>query len=534
MHPDLILHNAVIHTCDRANSTVSALAAWQGRLCAVGRSEDVLNMAGPGTRVVDLRGRTVCPGFTDSHVHLASWALVASGRQVCLDGSSSLDEALERIRAAVTQAPPGGWVRGRGWDKNRWPGDGFPTAADLDAVTGPVPAAFASHDGHSVWVNTAAMEQAAITPDLDDPPGGRLLRDDTGRPCGVLQEAAASLVWRHIPEPGLEETTAALREALPLASALGLTAAHNCEGGDALRAVQALRDEGTLPLRVSLYFPAEALDCAAQIGVCSGFGDAWIRTGGIKAFVDGALGSQTAAMLQPYEGGDNTGVLMADQEELLELVTNATRAGLALALHAIGDRAILMALDAFQAVKRDFRGPWPRHRIEHAQHFHPDDIHRCARLEIIASVQPAHLLADIDTSERYVGSRGRWAFPLQSLAQAGVVLAGGSDAPVETMDPLVGFRSALLRRRHDGTPAEGWYPAERLTARQALRAYTIDGAYAGGEERDRGSLEAGKLADFIVLSRDLAATPPEALEEVRVLATEVDGRVVHDPEGVLA
>ncbi len=532
MPADLILHNARIVTCDARDTRAGALAIRGDRLVAVGTDDEVLVLARPTTRTVDLGGRFVCPGFIDCHVHLSSWALVASGYQVDLEGTPTLEAALGRIRERAGHLGPSDWLRGRGWDKNRWPGGAFPTAADLDPLTGDIPAALASHDGHSVWANSAAMRVAGIEAETPDPPAGRILRNAHGAPAGVFQEAAMALVWEHVPPAGLEATRRALRAALPRAAALGLTGVHNCEVGNALRAVQDLRDSGELSLRVTRYLAAPALECAERLGLCSGFGDEWVRIGGIKAFLDGALGAQTAAMLEPFEGSSNRGLLTMEPDDLAQLIRRATRAHLAVALHAIGDRAVRTAVDAFERVRAETPEPWPRHRLEHAQHFHPADIARCSRAGLIASVQPAHMLADIDTCERQVGARSRWAFPLSSLLQAGTRLAFGSDAPVETMDPLLGLRSAVARQRRDGTPPAGWYPTERLTVARALRAYTIDAAYAGGDDRLRGSLEPGKLADLVVLSHDLLALPVAELAQVRVVATMVGGRPVYDPEGV--
>lgn len=299
-----------------------------------------------------------------------------------------------------------------------------------------------------------------------------------------------------------------------------------------MRAVQVLRDGDRLPLRIVRYPPAEMLPAMSGLSLCAGFGDEWISIGGVKAFLDGALGAQTAAMLAPYEGSDDAGVLTMGAEELLDLVQRATGAALPVAVHAIGDRAVRMALDAFETVKDRWEGPWPRHRIEHAQHLTEQDVPRLGRLGVVASMQPAHMLADIDTCARHVGGRSRWAFPLASLAASGAVLAFGSDAPVETIDPLVGLRSAVTRRSWAGTPAEGWYPEERLSVQQALAGYTTGPAYAAGRGNVAGTLEPGKLADFVVLSDDPRTVPPDELERVRVVATVVGGRVAYDAAGL--
>lgn len=524
--------NATLFGAAAANPVATALAVSRGRIVAVGGSSDALAAAGPGARVVDLQGRFLAPGFVDCHVHLSWLAMTLTGRTVECDGTRTLQETLQRIQAALPHAVVGGWLRGRGWDKNQWSGDRFPTARDLDSVTGDVPTALASHDGHSVWANSAALRAAGVTPETPDPPRGRLLRDATGRPTGVLQEAAAALIWDAMPNPSLGEIIAALREAFPRLSALGLTGLHNCEAGDGRSAVLQLRDSGALPLRITHYHPAEQFDEVVQLARRGHCDDPWVRLGGLKVFVDGALGGQTAAMLEPYEGSAQAGLLTMDPADFAALARQATQAGLPLAVHAIGDRAVRMVLDGFEQARSACPGPWPRHRIEHAQHVHPDDQPRFGQLGIIASVQPAHLLADIVTCDRHLGARSRWAFPFRSLLQGGARLAFGSDAPVETADPLVGLRAAVQRRRHDGTPAEGWHPEQKLTVAEALRGYTLDAAYASGEEAIKGSLEPDKLADFVVLSRNPLTTPLDELDSVRVEATVVDGRATYDPQGL--
>ncbi|MBP8951368.1 MAG: amidohydrolase [Armatimonadetes bacterium] len=533
MAPQLIIHNARIATCDGANSIVTAMAIWQDRIFAVGGDADILSLVGKGTRVIDLCGRFVCPGFTDCHVHLSGWAVLASGSEVHLDGLGSLEETLAKIAAHIPRVQPGTWLRGRGWDRNHWAGSPWPTASDLDTVTGPVPAALPSHDGHSVWANSAAMALAGIDRSTPDPDGGRINHLPNGEPSGIFEESAAWMMRGKVPEYTREELVAALRAALPQAAALGLTAVHNLEARNSRHAIQVLADQGALPLRITHYVAPESLDALAELAVRNGLGNDWVRFGGVKTFMDGALGSQTAAMLEPYEGSDNRGYTTQSPEELADLVRRANAGGIALALHAIGDRAIRLALDAFEQCAEYPLGK-PRHRLEHAQHVHPDDWARMARLGLIASMQPAHMLADIPTCERQLGTRSRWAFAMRSLLDAGVTLAFGSDAPVEIIDPLRGFQSALLRQDWNGNPPGGWYPEQRLSAVEALRAYTIDAAWAGCAERTNGSLEPGKLADFVVVSRDLLRCRPEELPDARILATCVGGRPTHDPDGLFA
>lgn len=531
MHPSLVLHNGSIHTGVAGAPRAAALAVWGDRVVCVGASAEVLAAAGPQTRVVDLQGRFVTPGLIDCHVHLASLALALGGHTVECDGARSLAEVLQRVRAAVARLRPGEWLRGRGWDKNQWTEERFPTSADLDAVTGELPALLASHDEHSVWANSAALRLAGITAETPDPPRGRILRAADGRPTGVLQEGAAGLLWEHVPPPSPAEVAEALAAALPRLSALGLTGLHDCDGADSRRALAAARESGALSLRVTQYYSPEALEHLAALGLRSGCGDEWVRLGGLKVFVDGALGGQTAAMLQPYEGSADAGLSTMTPEAFADLAARATDAGLAVAVHAIGDAAVRMVLDGFEQA-RGRGSAWPRHRVEHAQHIHPDDQPRFAALDLIASMQPAHLLADIPTCERYLGPRGRWAFPLRALHDGGAHLAFGSDAPVETVNPLAGLRAAVLRQSHAGTPRGGWYPEQRLTVEEALAAYTLGAARASGEEHLKGTLTPGRLADFVVWSHDLGRVPAEEWGGVRALATVVGGRVAHDPEGL--
>jgi predicted amidohydrolase YtcJ len=533
MHPSLVIHNGNIVTNALTGAHAQALAVRGDRVAGAGSNAEVLATAGSGTRLVDLRGRFVCPGFIDAHVHIAWLGMVLGGRTVECEGARSLAEALERVREGLGRAVGGGWLQGRGWDKNQWPEDRFPTAADLDPVTGELPTVLASHDGHSLWANSAALRAAGVTAQTPDPADGRILRDEAGRPTGVLQEGACQLLRSQMPAPSAEEMTEALRASLPRISALGLTGVHNCGLGDCPSILEGLRDTGELSLRVTNFLLLGSQDPVAGMAECGSADDEWVRLGGVKVFVDGSLGGQTAAMLEPYADSDNTGVLTMEPEAFADLAGRATAGGVAMAVHAIGDRAVRMVLDGFQQVRERWSGPWPRHRIEHAQHVQPADQARFGSLDVIASMQPVHLLADIGTCDRYLGERGRWAFPLRSLLQGGARLALGSDAPVEIVDPLVGFRAALQRRRRDGTPAAGWYPEQKLTAAEALAGYTLGAAYASGEEDLKGSLAPGKLADFVVLSHDLLTTPADALDEARVLATVVGGEVRHDPEGML-
>jgi predicted amidohydrolase YtcJ len=532
--PHLIIHNAQIATMNPAQPQAAALACQAERILAVGEDAKVLSLAGPDTRIVDLQGAFVCPGLTDSHLHLTWWAESQSGRIVLLDNITSLAHALDKIRLKASELTEDQWLLGRGWDKNHWVEQRFPTASELDTVTGDRPAVLSSHDGHSTWVNTVAMRIAGITCNTPDPDGGRILRDASGHPTGVLQENAAEKIWAVLPEPSTQQMQADLKNACHQANSMGLVAVHHCETGEAMQPLINLHDAGELTLRVSRYVSATELDTLTTQGITSGAGDEYLRIAGVKAFLDGALGGQTAAMFEPYQGTENTGVLTMSPDELVRLIHQATQAQLAVALHAIGDRAVHEALNAFEEVKRTWSGPWPRHRIEHAQHIQPADIPRFAQLCVIASMQPVHMLADIATCERTLDRRCKDAFPLQALLNSGAEITLGSDTPVEVIDPLTGMKAAILRQDHTGWPAEGWYPQQCLTSYQALHGYTLTAARAAGEEKYRGSLETKKLADFVVFSHNLLTIKPEYLTKVETVATVMAGNPVWDSRNLFS
>lgn len=534
------VHGKVV-TMDLRGTVADAVAVAHGRVLAVGRTDDVLDLAGPRTRVVDLQGRLLLPGFTDCHTHFHSYSLQESGQVLDLRGARSLDEALSMIAHRAAKLSPGEWLQGGRWDKNQWPDDratsrkrlrrggDFPTKEALDTVVPQNPAFLKSKDGHSAWVNSAALDIAGITAETATPPGGAILRDSTtGEPTGVLQESASGLVRRHIPEPTLPRIREAIRDGMRAANALGVTGIHNIEGPDVFEAFQLLESDSELTLRVVSYLPRASLDDAVALGLRSGFGGAWHRLGGVKLMLDGALGSQTAAMLEPFEGSDNAGLLEMSEDELCELACKASENGLNIAVHAIGDRANHILVNVLERLAQEGIGVGVRHRVEHAQHLAAEDVHRFGRLGLIASMQPVHLYDDIAIAERRLGGRSAGMFLFRSLLRAGARLCFGSDAPVESIDPLAGLHAAVARQRRDGTPPEGWHPEERLGMMEALHAYTAAAAHAGGNETIAGSIEPGKLADFAVLSHDVTALPADELRQARVEMTVVDGETVYD------
>jgi len=531
-HADLVLYNARIRTLDPRRPAAEALAAAGGRVVLVGTDEAALSLVGPGTLRLNGQGHLVLPGLVDSHIHFASWALAR--RQVDLTGARTLAEALERVRTAAERVPPGQWVVGRGWDHSDWEGGRLPSRTDLDRVIPDRPVVLTRKDGHSIWVNSLALARAGIDRGTPDPPGGVIDRDEHGEPVGILREAPAMrLVWQAVGRPGADVVESALAEAVREAHRLGLTGVHEIDGREAFQAYQWLSRAGRLTLRVRFFLnPAhELLEPATRLGVMSGFGDDWVKIAGVKLFADGSLGSLTALMLEPYEGtADNFGVAVTPPEQLRAWVEEASRAGLAVAIHAIGDRANRVCLDILEATRHLWADRGLRPRIEHVQLLHPADLPRLARIGVVASMQPVHCTQDLFLAERHWGARSRYGYAWRSLLDQGTVLAFGSDCPVETLDPFRGLFAAVTRQREDGYPPGGWYPEERLDIESAVRAYTFGAAFAVGEEGHWGALRPGSYADLLVLSRDIFAVAPEELLGTRVLATVVGGRLVYtDP-----
>ena len=541
MHADIIFINAHIYTMDKRRPLATALAVANGHILAVGDSEDVLATQGAHTRVIDAGGKSILPGFTDSHIHLVEWAM--QRRQVNLWGITSLAEALERVKEKVNTLPPGEWVRGGGWDASLWPDlDGeWPTAAQLDAVAPDRPVALDSKDLHSLWVNSYVLRMANITARTPDPPGGVIVRDPkTGKPTGILKETACELVERLYPPETETQWEAATQEALSALWAEGIVAVHIMNDRPDMRnfrTLQRLRERGRLKLRAHLYIPRERQEDAIRLGLRSGFGDRYLRIGGVKYFADGTLGSRTAAMLKPFLGeDDNVGVMVTDPEEMYEGFRAASAAGLAVAVHAIGDRANREVLNIFDIVRQEegrHRAPALPHRIEHVQILHPEDVKRLGQYGIIASMQPIHATQDMDLARTYWGDeRCRYAYAWRSLQRAGALLIFGSDAPVEQPSVLAGLHAALTRRRADGAPGpKGWIPEERLCPRPALHAYTLAPAIVERTHAWRGSLTVGKVADLVMLDGEIVETAyndPDAILNMRVLMTLFEGEIVYD------
>ncbi|MEW5866367.1 MAG: amidohydrolase [Bacillota bacterium] len=577
MHDQTLYYNANIYTMDSRVPRASAVAIRGDRIVGLGtRAEAESTLSGPYD-TVNVQGLTVVPGFTDCHIHFLWYALGL--RRLNLDGVLSIGEVARRVSERATQARPGEWILGHGWNRSLWPEGDTPSRLQLDAVSPANPVVLTSKDGHTEWVNSLALAVAGIDRDTPDPDGGKIERDPyTGEPTGILRENAQGLVDRAIPTPDLCACESAIAEAIPQMHEFGVVGIHDCEDELAFRAFQNLASRGELGLRVLMMIPRSNLDAAIRLGLQTGLGDPTLRVGSLKVFADGALGSQTAALLEPYIcNPDNMGITVTPKEELVEIITQASRAGIAVAVHAIGDRANRDVLDAFEKsastlsasmLSRDaqtlFQESQPasrcatsmsaehdahmaggttrdsssigqrrlRHRIEHAQLVHPDDLRRFAALGIIASVQPVHATSDRYMADRHWGERASRGYAYRSLADAGARLAFGSDAPVEVPDPITGIFAAVTRKRADEVLMPGWHTEECLSVEQAVHGYTLGAAYASGEETIKGSISAGKLADFVVLSRDIFAIPPDEIIQIKVLTTVLAGQVVFDRVGL--
>ena len=507
----MILENGLIRTLDPSLPTSRALAI-AGPTIAGGVGVHEQALASPET--VDLGGRCVLPAFTDSHVHFPTWALAQ--RQVKLDGCGSLEEALARVRSAERR--PGRWLRGYGWRDGDWSPPTKPTREALDEVTGTSPAIFISKDYHSVWLNSAALAHAGGDLDVE---GGVVERDGRGEPTGVLREEAA---WRFRDRYVLtteDEWVDATRSGIKVANARGVCAIHDKDGWLGSAGIfQRLHEEGNLSLRVWGSIPHHLVDQAHELSLRSGFGDEFLRIGYLKCFMDGTLGSQTALLT------DGTGVRITSREELEEIVLRGAEAGWPVAVHAIGDQANRDALDAFEATRDAWQPLGLRHRIEHAQCIAPGDLPRFAALGIACSVQFSHAPSDRDLAERFWPERLAGAYSFGTLWESGAFLVNGSDAPVEELDPLAGIAAGVTRTT-DSRPA--WRPEERLTVERALQATCVNPAWLSGDERRRGRLLPGFLADAVVLDRDPLDVPPEELGELEVVATMVAGRWAYNP-----
>jgi predicted amidohydrolase YtcJ len=536
---DLVILNGKIWIVNRAAPEVEALAVTRDRIVTVGTNADVKPLIGPKTRVIDLKGKRVVPGFYDSHVHMLGSGMRLG--EVALKDAKDEEEFGKRLKEFDQKLPRERWLLGGGWDHDRAFAGKLPTAELLDKYVPDRPVFLRRYDGHMAVVNTRVLKLAGITADTADPAGGVIYRKPgTKEPSGLLRDNAMGLVDKFVPETTDDEIVEAVRAALAEARKVGVTSVQDMDGSGTanrrrlFRLYQNIAHDGSLTLRIDLRWPLAEWESLAKLGVQAGFGDDWVRIGGLKGFVDGSLGSSTAKMFDPFVNEpDSTGVFVTPPGKLREYIEGADKAGLSVAVHAIGDRANAELLDIFAEVSKK-NGPRDRRfRIEHAQHLRPQEYGRFKELGVIPSMQPYHIIDDGRWAEGRIGTkRCASSYACRSLLDAGAKVAFGSDWSVAPLSPLLGIDAAVNRRTLDGKNPKGWFPEQKITVAEAIEAYTLTAAYAAFQEKDRGSLETGKLADFVILSRDiLAEGERDHIAETAVLVTVIGGKVVYEKDG---
>jgi hypothetical protein len=527
---DLVLSGGVVVTLDPAHPRAAALAVRDGRIVAVGDEGQMKAFVGPSTKRIDLAGRAVLPGLTDAHVHVEG--IGTALESLDLVGAPTLDEALRRVAEGAKGLAPGEWLLGRGWDQNDWPGQQFPTAADLDRAAGDHPVFLTRVDGHAGWASSKALALAGVAAATADPPGGRLLRDAAGAPTGVLIDHAQALVAAKIPAPSREARKRRLRAGLQACARAGLTSVHDAGVSlDTVGLYKELLKEKALAVRVYVMLrgPEEFLAKGAGLKPEVGLGDGMLTVRAIKVVADGALGSRGALLLAPYaDEPASKGLLTVDAEELRRLLPRAIAQGFQVNTHAIGDGANRLVLDAYEKAFGGYDGSRYRFRVEHAQVLAPADVPRFKSLGVIPSMQPTHCTSDMYWAEARLGpERAKGAYLWKTFLAQGVPVAGGSDAPVESIEVVPGIYAAVTRQDAKGWPPGGWHAGERVTIEEALEMFSKHAAFAAFEEHDRGQVTVGRRADLTVLSRDVTAIPPAEILATTVSLTVVGGRIVH-------
>jgi len=515
-----IIYNANIHTMDRHNPIATALVIGGERIFAVGNKNKILRDFDYIKNRIDLNGFTIMPGLTDSHIHLKAYAQNLTNINCEV---SSKEECLALVAERSKSTPPGGWILGHGWNHNEWD-DGFGSALDLDHIAPNNPVYLTSKSLHASWTNTLGLEAASISINTSDPSGGVIQREQDGLPNGILLENAAHLVANAIPDPEPDDLMQMFLEAQNRLLEFGITGVHDFDGRICFSSLQKLHAENKLKFRVLKSIPLDELEHAISLGIRTGFGDNHLQIGSVKMFADGALGPHTASMLDPYnDDPGNLGILFMDAEEIKAKGKCAIKNGLSLAIHAIGDRANREVLNAYEDLKT--YDPKLRHRIEHVQVLHPDDIYRLGELGIIASMQPIHATSDMRMANKYWGDRGVYSYAWKSQLDCRATLAFGSDAPVESPNPFWGIHAAVTRQKPE-SGSYRWYPEQCLSIYQAIQGYTTGASYAANRENLLGKIAHGYLADILVLDTDPFSSPEEEIYSIKPKSVMVGGEWV--------
>jgi predicted amidohydrolase YtcJ len=526
---DTVILNATVRTMDDALPKAEAVAIRGNQIVAVGSTEKIRALAGKGTRVIDAGGKLVLPGFNDSHAHFLMGGFSLSN--VDLRDAKSPEEMAKRLADYAKKIPKGQWILGGDWDHEKWPGTPLPTRQMIDAATPDNPVFVSRLDGHMELANTLAIKLSGVTRDTKDPDGGLIVRDANGEPTGIFKDSAEDLI--KVPERSAAEKLQAARAATDYAASLGVTSLTDMSAGDDVGIYQRMMEQGELKTRIYAIRSIVTEDVFLKAGIHQAFGNGMLRIGGLKGFADGSLGSTTAKFFEPYADSPNTRGLWFDQMLpdgiMLKRVLAADKAGLQVMIHAIGDEANAKILDIYKEVAEKNGDRDRRYKIEHAQHLRAIDIPRFGKQRVIASMQPFHCIDDGRWAEKRLGKercKGTYAF--RTLLDSGAVLAFGTDWTVAPLNPLISVYAAVTRRTLDGKNPNGWFPDQKLSVEEAVRAYTVGSAYAEFQDKVKGTISPGKFADLVLLDKNIFDIDPVEIENAHVVLTMVDGRVVYE------
>lgn len=529
--PDLVIVNANVRTMDDKNPKASAVAIYQNKIVAVGETDQIRALAGKQTRVIDAGKKLVLPGFNDSHTHFLMGGYSLSN--VDLRDAKSPEEMAKRLADYAKKIPKGQWILGGDWDHEKWAGTPLPTRQMIDAATPDHPVFVNRLDGHMALANTLAMHLSGVTKTTKEVPGGEIVRDKDGEPTGVFKDSAEDLI--KVPSRSWEENLAAARAATAHAAKVGVTSLTDMSAGDDVGLYQSMAERGELHTRIYAIRSIVTWEVFEKAGVRAAFGNDMVRIGGLKGFADGSLGSTTARFFEPYADSPNTRGLWFDQmlpEGTMEKrVLEADKRGLQVMIHAIGDEANARILDIYKDVAAKNGERDRRFKIEHAQHLRQADIPRFGKQKVIASMQPYHAADDGRWCYKRIGaerSKGTYAF--RTLLDSGAILAFGTDWTVAPLEPMLSIKAAVTRQTLDGKNPDGWIPEQKITVEEAVRAYTVGSAYAEFAEDKKGTITPGKLADLVMLDKDIFSINPVEIENAKVLMTIMDGRVVHEQQ----